>query len=358
MSYCRGYYICSNPECQKEFYGRRRTETGIYCSSKCFYKNKTMDAKKCLCCNNLFSPDNSKQKYCSNSCSTTYNNLKRDKSVYEKIKKSQKAMAEKRKTMNTTNADEVYCCKFCGNPFQKYPDKAYPNKLGHTCVGKEKRSLLKTMQKYFGLSLMNIGTEKFQNDILDCIQYVKSLYDQNSAASIAKLVGHPDKSGKAMVKILNSMGIELLTQKEGILKSWEREISNPPVPKKYKSGYITLNGKTYFYRSSYELELAQILADKKIEFDMEKVRIKYYDSQKKRKRIAIPDFVFEKEKIIVEVKSRHTFKENEMKDRFEAFSELGYTNYLWLEKEFYVLKHDNFIKITDENFYDIFQCVK
>jgi len=101
---------------------------------------------------------------------------------------------------------------------------------------------------------------------------------------------------------------------------------------RYKQGWhITWNNKKVYYHSSYELDYAVFLDSKHIDYEMEFLRIKYFDTKKQKERIAIPDFYISKTNTIIEVKSTYTFDEVNMRDKFKQYKELGYNTKLILD---------------------------
>ena len=83
-------------------------------------------------------------------------------------------------------------------------------------------------------------------------------------------------------------------------------------------------GEEIHYRSNYEKEYYSILDEKKLDYEVEKLRIIYYDTQKKKTRIAIPDIYIKDMNEIIEIKSKWTLDEINMKDKVKAYKELGY----------------------------------
>ena len=79
-----------------------------------------------------------------------------------------------------------------------------------------------------------------------------------------------------------------------------------------------------YLRSSYEEDYAQLLDASKIKYEVEKLRIEYYDSQEQEKRTAIPDFYLVDTNTIVEIKSSWTLDVINMLDKLKAYKELGY----------------------------------
>ena len=109
----------------------------------------------------------------------------------------------------------------------------------------------------------------------------------------------------------------------------------PPVNKLYKHGWhITWNNKKVFYRSSYELDYCKILDEQNIDYEMENLRIVYWDSELKKFRTAIPDFYLPKSNTIVEIKSIYTYDEQNMEDKVKAYKKHGYKFKLILDKKY------------------------
>jgi len=100
-----------------------------------------------------------------------------------------------------------------------------------------------------------------------------------------------------------------------------------------ESYYTTWDNKTIYLRSSYERDYANYLDENKILYDVEKLRIPYYDSQRKENRIAIPDFYLIETNTIVEIKSYWTLDVINMIDKVKAYKENGYDFKLILEHE-------------------------
>lgn len=102
--------------------------------------------------------------------------------------------------------------------------------------------------------------------------------------------------------------------------------------KSFKHGtHISWNNREVYYRSSYELEYCKYLDSMKIDYIMENPRIVYYDSQKNKNRIALPDFYLPESNTIVEIKSNYTYDAKNMKDKFLEYRKLGYNAKLILE---------------------------
>jgi hypothetical protein len=96
-------------------------------------------------------------------------------------------------------------------------------------------------------------------------------------------------------------------------------------------------------RSSYESDYASYLDKNKIVYEVESLRINYYDSQERKERIAIPDFYLPESNTIVEIKSSWTLDVINMIDKVKAYKENGYNFKLILEH-----KEVNIYSLLDE----------
>lgn len=99
----------------------------------------------------------------------------------------------------------------------------------------------------------------------------------------------------------------------------------------HEQWYTTWENKEVYLRSNLELNYAKYLDNNHIKYDVEYLRIKYFDSQKQIYRCAIPDFYLFESNTIVEIKSKYTLDIQNMKDKFKSYKELGYNVLLVLE---------------------------
>lgn len=104
---------------------------------------------------------------------------------------------------------------------------------------------------------------------------------------------------------------------------------------KYKHGWhITWDNKKVYYRSSYELDYAKRLDSKKIKYEVEFKRFLYYDTQKNKYRIAIPDFYLPETNTIVEIKNSYMLDKINIEDRKKIFLKNGYKFELIVNKKY------------------------
>ena len=215
-------------------------------------------------------------------------------------------------------------CTVCGS---KKPECPRPD-----ICKKQIKQISKNLNKYFGFDISSIGSLKVIDEfdrIKNKLEYEYNILE-TSIPELAKMYGHSNVGN--FDKLLKYLNIK----KRSLSESQHISIKNGrplPCSFQYKHGYhITWNGKQVYYRSSYELDYACLLDKDKINYDMENLRIEYWDSAINKKRIAIPDFYLPDSNTIVEIKSIYTYDERNMKDKMKTYKELGYGFKLILEK--------------------------
>lgn len=97
--------------------------------------------------------------------------------------------------------------------------------------------------------------------------------------------------------------------------------------------HTTWFGEKVFLRSSYEIDYAKELDSNKILYQVESIRLEYFDTLLNKTRIAVPDFYLPNTNEIVEIKSDFTLDIQEMLDKFNKYIELKYIPKLILEHE-------------------------
>lgn len=133
-------------------------------------------------------------------------------------------------------------------------------------------------------------------------------------------------------------GIKLRDNSESGVIAYEKNRLNPSSNKIYNSNYhFSWNGKYVYLRSSYELHYAMILDKEKIDYEVEFLRIKYFDTIDKKERIAIPDFYLPESNTLVEIKSSYTLNEINMKDKIKSYIENGFNFKLYVDKKEFLL---------------------
>jgi hypothetical protein len=290
---------------------------------------------KCKKCGNKFIPQKGLQNYCSLKCRNSHN-IRKNETIFIKYVKciscncdiivGKRTNPKKCKCKNC----KIKYCKMCGA-------------IKGQCKRPElckKYKLISGLIKYFGFDKNVLGTEKYYEEFERIKNKLIEDYWDNeiSIIELSKKYKH-DNIGN-FSKLLKSIGILSRTIRDGITLSYKN--GNRHVQTEhfnYKCGYHnTWNNKQVFYRSSYELDYVIQLDELKIDYEMEKLRILYWDIQKLKQRVAIPDFYLPETNTIVEIKSTYTYNEQNMKDKLKAYKEHGYNFKLILDHKELILE--------------------
>lgn len=187
--------------------------------------------------------------------------------------------------------------------------------------------------KYFGFDKTKLGTLEVENEFNKIKETFEYLYiDQKmSMVEIGNMFNY--KHTNNLSKIFKYMNINRRTRAQIQFNAYLTGRHDVYTRPKYcQEWHTTWNGKDVFLRSSYEIDYAKELDNQQIDYDVECLRIKYWDSQQQKYRCAIPDFYIPSQNLIVEIKSIWTLDIYNMKDKFKAFQELGYNTKLICDK--------------------------
>jgi len=264
-----------------------------------------------------------KEKYfCSRSCANSHIVTK------EHREKVSKTILSKNNKFNVTKLKK---CKICGN--------FYISTEGciQTFLCGNHSTKLNSLYK-LGFNKKVLGNKEEVEKELERIKniLIQEYFNKKlSASAINKKYGNVYKRDEAFSLILKFFNIKRRSHSSAVSLSYQEGRSYPRKAGKdyqYKQGWhTTWNGKRVYYRSSYELDYAKELDEKKVNYEMENLRIVYFDTQLKKKRTAFPDFYIPSENLIVEIKGDYTYNEQEMKDKFKVYKKLGYNCKLILE---------------------------
>lgn len=308
--------------------------------------------KLCKQCSVPLSYDKKYNTFCSSSCAAKYNNKNKHVVDYKKQTETlYTTLITKNYHLYKNNPDYILCNHITktGKTIQLYKKK---NKICKYCGQEEcicpdickKHQLFKSLIK-FGFDYNVVGTNKLPDEFNRVKNIIETFYKKhNSNNSLLKETFGYVSGPANFQKLLKSLNIQSKTISEAIIDSYlnGNNIVNDS-NKYYSEWHITWEGKEVYLRSSYELDYAKELDNKKIRYDVECLRIKYYDSVMKKYRCAIPDFYLPDTNEIVEIKSTWTIKGKvqEMKDKFIEYIKLEYVPKL-------ILNH-NEINIFDIN---------
>lgn len=180
------------------------------------------------------------------------------------------------------------------------------------------------------------GSEEFLKDFYKIKDILYKLYyeDKMSISELEEKYGF--KRGWYVLKVFE---IERRNVTDALKNAIEQDRLTIPTNYQFHTEYHTSwENKTFFLRSSYESDYAKYLDEHKIPYEVEELKIKYWDSQKNIERIAIPDFYLPETNEVVEIKSNYTLDKQNMIDKFEAYKKYGYKPKLILEKTEVILE--------------------
>jgi hypothetical protein len=294
----------------------------------------------CENCENEHDGSYGSGRFCSCKCargfSTKAKRLQINKKISEKLKKyfsNKNGDITQRQSADLLSRESIYRnylsprkikhCKFCNEILSK------PNKtMCNDCKPYQQNIILfKKLNVYIEkekLSKINIKAL----DILKEEYFIKKL-------SKCQIINKYDLRTNTIYDFFKKNNIKLRTLSEAtnnaILEN--RYVINGN-PKNYKSGkHISWENKIINYRSSYEYEYCLYLDENKISYDYEIFKIKYFDTQKNKFRIAIPDFYIPAENLIIEIKSYYTLNLKNMIDKMKQYKKLNYNIKLLIDKE-------------------------
>ena len=313
--------------------------------------------RKCEECGKIFFPKRKTQRFCSSSCAVKNSNKKRGTqtdSTKEKISESL------RKYYSNLNHKDAEHRTFFGKKVRVLRSKC-PICGSRDCERKgiccHTKAFFNSLS-YFGFDDSKLGTEGVFEEYEKVKNILTKEYFENkmSPNDMKKKYNYP-KTYENITHLLKSMGIRTRNLSESQINALIT--GNSSLPNCYDNsglhfhnGYhTTWDGKTVYYRSGEELKYALWLDNNKIPYNLEDLRIKYYDSQKKHMRIAIPDFHLTRTNEIVEVKSKATFNKQNMIDKFAEYSKQGYVPKLFYEGKIY-----NMDEIMDIDEYKFLIC--
>lgn len=281
--------------------------------------NYYINPKHCLYCNCVIPYDKRYNKFCCKNHAASYNNKHRDHSIYENISnllKNKSIAPNKNKTKRNT-------CKICGALRGECKDS-------YVC---SKYRLFNGLIK-FGFNINTKGTEKIIDEFYRVRNIIEKFYLLNGSNNDKLIETFNYYGGPSNFhKILKTLDIQTRNLSEGQIFSLEsgNRIDMPQVNSYHDEYHKTWDNNIVYLRSSYETDYANILDDNKIHYEVESLKIKYFDTQLNKERIAIPDFYIRDKNLIVEIKSNFTLDIQNMKDKVISYKNNGYDFKLILE---------------------------
>ena len=258
---------------------------------------------------------------------------------HKNSKKLNKSEEEKkqynRKRSQIYKASKMYICPCCGQK-HKYKEKCQTSEL---CRKHPNRIWYKNLIP-FGFDYSKLGTIEYITEYNKVIELLKYEYFENKLS--AKQIY--EKYNCQQYFKYETVIRNLLKSENFKTRNISESLSNAIETGRYVFGirsiifkteyHTSWEGKTFLLRSSYETDFANILDEQQTPYEVEALRIRYFDTQQQKERIAIPDFLLTESNTIIEVKSSWTFDKQNMLDKRDAYIALGYEFKLWYEHEF------------------------
>lgn len=301
-------------------------------SSKLITESKYPNRKKmriCLNCQKKFIVNikSKPNKFCSKSCSSIFNNRNRGKMTNEDFIEKNK-LSCREFYYKIINRHCLSCNdSFMGKYATKYCDNCEIFKLNNRLFNKLNINETFSLKEKGKIALNLLKYEYFDNKLS-----ANEIYDKYNIYQTS------------FKEFFNKHGLSLRKLDISLINAVEtgRKVKNVRNSLKYKQNwFITWENKKIFYRSSYELDYINYLQKNRISYDMELLRLKYFDTFKNKERIAIPDFYLSETNTIVEIKSRYRFNLQNMIDKYSKYKELGFNFKLIYEHIEYI--EDEFI---------------
>jgi hypothetical protein len=245
-------------------------------------------------------------RFCSSKCARGFSTKEKRSLINEKVSKT--LTLNKRGNCNSCNCEidkKIKYCKEC-----------------------KKYSSYKTM-----FSKLNINEDNFQFANKLALNILSDLYF-NKRYSKYMIYEEFGINTNTLYNYFNKNGIILRSITESLVNAYkeERLKLNNNITYSKAEWHKTWNNKNVYLRSSYEKDFANNLDNQKIDYEVENLKIEYFDTKSNTYRISIPDFFIPESNTIVEIKSTYTLDKTNMRDKRKSYIENGYNFKLILDK--------------------------
>lgn len=284
-------------------------------------------------------------RFCSKSCAckfSTKNDNNKELKLIKCIDCGQYAYVNKRTDTSKCRCKEckekhitpshIRKCSICGRTYL-YNTGGCKNKFCQTHNIQQFKSLI----KYFTFDKTKLGTLEVEDEFNRVKNLLYDLYwnKKLTANEIGKIYNYKN-SHNIIQNIFKFLKIPTRNLSESQINAVLQGKKDITYNFQYKNiWHTTWNNKEVYLRSSYELDYAKELDEQQIDYEVEKLRIKYFDSQKNKIRCAVPDFYLPNENMIIEIKSSWTTNYQELKDKENEYKKLGYNYKLIFEHKEY-----------------------
>ena len=273
------------------------------------------------------------KKFCNSSCAATYNNLRKGKGTIHWSEEKRKAFSERQlKRKGSLPLDQrEYKCRYCGEKIDYDPTHKF---LWHTVCRK---------CAHYGHSIkLYVRTGFTEGPLKDRDKKLEDLFRNlylEQGWSVPQIAKEFNLYYETIRIFFKNHNIQERGLSEAVQNSIFKGIRKPATgDSKYKHGFhVSWEGKKFWYRSSYELEFAQMLDEQKVRYEIESrsCRTYYIDPVDNREHVAVPDFYLPDTNELIEVKSTFTLgNKDTMKAKLLAYRDAGYVPKLWLDKKF------------------------
>jgi len=300
-----------------------------------------MDNQKFICenCGLEHNRSYGSGRFCSEKCAKSYSTKNESKKLKEAncIICGRKIHINKRASTKTCKCEkcqklhhkpsDLKICKICGKKYYKQDGCSNQFCKNHNLNG------FKLLIQYFGFDESKLGTIEVENEFLRIKNLIHNLYwkDNLSSKDIAEKFNFKSKHSLIQT-VFKFLDIPSRNFKQSTSNAYYTRKMCSILKNQYKSEWhTTWNGKEVYLRSSFESDYAKELDANEIDYDVEYLRIKYFNTNKNEYRCAIPDFYLPETNTIVEIKSNWTLNIQEMKDKKKAYLEQGYNFKLILD---------------------------
>ena len=272
-------------------------------------------------------------RFCSIKCARSYStkNKSKDQKEAKCIKCGTNIYINKRASIQTCKCEkckkeyhkpsDLKVCKICGSTYYKNHGGC-SNEFCKT----HRIQGFNLLIKFFGFNKDKIGTSEVEIEFNRVKKNIEDLYwkENMSSRDIAKKFNFPSKHSITQT-VFKFLDIKPRSFKQATSNAFYTGKMKNVIFNQYKcEWHKSWNGKFFFLRSSYESDYANKLDTLKVEYEVESLRIEYYNSAKREYRCAVPDFYLPNTNTIVEIKSRWTLDPQEMKDKIKSYLENGY----------------------------------
>lgn len=195
-----------------------------------------------------------------------------------------------------------------------------------------KSGLLKQKSKNLVKLGFNFSNPNIQEEYLKIQQMLITEYFIKSGSMCTIMKQFDIPSSKTLDILFREFDIQSRSLSVAGVMSMEQGRSDPLSKLKFThTWHDTWDKKQVLLRSSHEEDFAKLLDADKEPYEVECMRIRYFDDSLQQHRIAVPDFYLPRQHKIVEVKSEWWLDRPNMESKRIAYQKLGYSFALYLE---------------------------